>query len=186
MLNLSEIPDAITFQRAIAITQTLMDQLEQGQLPRTELGKLVAKLVSTRDGARGFFVAYLSDPRTFYDETSPELLHALQSSPEVVPELLIKNLAMSTSMEMTHRRNGNPDLAEQSAQVNRRTATILLHLTTDAPIMAEAQALWQGLTTHTGSYAAFFEKWGYDAEQQQAIATRLQEVFPQFETPQSV
>jgi hypothetical protein len=43
----------------------------------------------------------------------------------------------------------------------------------------EAEALWQGLTAEAGSYAAFLKRWGYDAEQREAIAQSLQTVCPE-------
>jgi hypothetical protein len=177
MGNLLQIPDDITFEAAIALTQTLLDQLSLKQL-EDPLQEVAAKLVSTRNGARGFFVAYLTDARPLADRPDPEIVEALKTEPDGVSELLVKNLAMSTAMAMAHRRNAQLDLAEQSLRVSRRSADLIQRVGGDC-LKREAQALWQGVTASSGSYATFLKKWGYDAEQKAAIADRLKEVLPE-------
>jgi hypothetical protein len=173
-----EIPKTITFEDAIAASQNLLNEIEEEQLSEAELGSTVSALVNTANGARGFFVTYLTDDRPFADTPTPTVIQALQSSPETVTELLVKNLAMSTAMEITHHRNDNLELAQQSAQVRDRSTTLMKLLTGDR-LYSEAQALYQSIVTASGTYATFLKKWGYDAEQQKAIATRLQAVFPE-------
>lgn len=174
MVNLFEVPDDITFEAAIALTQRLLDMLTQGPL-ETSLKALVSKLLSTRNGARGFFVAYLTDARPFADHPDSEIIDALKSCPEEVSELLVKNLAMSTAMAITHTRNAQSDQAQQSLQVSRRSADLIGQVGGDR-LMAEAQDLWQSVTASSGSYTTFLKKWGYDAEQKAAIASRLEAV----------
>jgi hypothetical protein len=177
MGNLSQVPDDITFEAAIALTQKLLDRLAQEELPETSLKETVSKLVSTRNGARGFFVAYLTDARPFADHPDPEIIEALKNQPEEVSELLVKNLAMSTAMAIAHSRNAQPDQAQQSLQVSRRSADLIVRVGGDR-LTAEAQSLWQSVTDASGSYTTFLEKWGYDAEQKAAIASRLEDVLP--------
>jgi hypothetical protein len=176
MVNLLEIPDDITFEAAIALTQRLLDTLTQGSL-ETSLKELISKLLSTRNGARGFFVAYLTDVRPLADNPDPEIIEALKSSPEEVSELLVKNLAMSTAMAIAHTRNAQPDQAQQSLQVSRRSADLIGRVGGDR-LSSEAQDLWKSVTDSSGSYQIFLEKWGYDDEQKAAIAARLADVFP--------
>jgi hypothetical protein len=176
MVNLFEVPDDITFEAAIALTQSLLNTLMQGPLEKS-LKELVSKLLSTPNGARGFFVVYLTDARPFADNPDPEIIEALQRSPEEVSELLVKNLAMSTAMAITHTRNAQLDQAQQSLQVSRRSADLINRVGGDR-LTAEAQDLWQGVTASSGSYITFLKKWGYDDEQKAAIASRLGDVFP--------
>ncbi len=173
-----EIPNPMTFEAAIAISRSLLNQMEESQLSDAELGATVSALVNTANGVRGFFVTYLTDSRPFADTPDPAIIQALQSSPETVTEFAIKNLAMSTAMEITHHRNGNSELERQSAQVRDRSTNLLKLLNCDR-LRTEAQALHQSILNDSGSYAGFLKKWGYDAEQQQAIATRLETVFPE-------
>ncbi len=171
-----QVPDDITFEAAIALTQRLLDTLSQEQLDPS-LKEIVSKLLCTRTGARGFFVAYLTDSRPFADEPDPEIIEALKSRPEEVSELLIKNLAMSTAMAITHTRNAQLDQVQQSMQVSRRSADLIGRVGGDR-LTAEAQDLWQGVTDSSGSYTTFLKKWGYDDEQKAAIASRLEDILP--------
>lgn len=173
-----EISNPITFEAAMTASQSLLNQMETGQLSETDLGETVAALVATANGVRGFFVTYLTDSRAFADTPDPVIIQALQSSPDTVTEFVVKNLAMSTAMEITHHRNGNSELEQQSAQVRDRSTTLMKLLTGDR-LHLEAQALYQSIVTASGTYATFLKKWGYDAEQKQAIASRLEAVFPE-------
>jgi hypothetical protein len=158
--------EAITFEQAIALTQDLLEKLPD--LPEPDIQSSITSLVSTENGARGFFVTYLTDDRPFADQPSPAVLQALQTSPGVVSELLVKNLAMSASMAIAHRRNGREDMAQGSDRVLRRSVNLVqgLQMPEVAEIAAQLQA---SATTGEGEYKAFLERWGYDAEQRQKI-----------------
>ncbi|WP_404787752.1 hypothetical protein [Altericista sp. CCNU0014] len=177
MPNSLEVPDSVTFEAAIALTQTLLDRAEQATPDPAEVETAVAKLLATHNGARGFFVAYLTDARALVEALVPAVLPALQTAPAAVSELLVKNLAMSAAMEIAHRRNNNPEQAAQSARVQRRTAALMEQLGFDY-FKTDAEGLWQGIAANIGPYAAFLKRWGYDSEQQEAIAHQLRSVFP--------
>lgn len=169
------VPEGITFQQAIEVTQVLMEQMEQGKLTEAEIASTIAQLVSSENGARGFFVTYLTDDRPFADQPSPSVVEALQSSPEVVSELLVKNLAMSTGMAITHRRNQNEAMAQGSDRVQRRTLQ-LIELTQLPEVAEKAKKLHESTVTGQGSYHLFLDRWGYDAEQRQAIQMAVKQV----------
>lgn len=180
MKPLISVPESVSFEDAITLTQTLLEQWEQGQLAEAELEAPIAALVKTYTGARGFFVVYLSDTRSSLENLYPTLVLALQTVPDIVSELLVKNLAMSTAMEMVHRRNSHTEMAQQSAQVQRRSAALISQL--DGPqIQRELQQLWVGLSNDATPYGTFLQRWGYDAAQRQAIAAHLQQLFPHLE-----
>ncbi|MBD2037324.1 hypothetical protein H6F76_20375 [Leptolyngbya sp. FACHB-321] len=162
--------DDISFADAIAVTQALLNDLEQGNVDA--FGATVRELVRSENGARGFFVTYLSDDRPLADHLTPTLIAALQTSPAIVAPLLIKNLVMSTAMAMTHRRNQNEDLVQGSARVRSRTTQLIQALQLPQ-VQAEAQSLLGTIATKTGDYQAFLERWGYDLEQQQAMQQTL-------------
>jgi hypothetical protein len=167
------VPEGITFEQAIALTQGLLAEIEQGQLSEAAIAATVTALVSSQNGARGFFVTYLMSSSPLADQPSEAVLMALRSQPELVADLLVKNLAMSTAMIITHNRNHNPDLAAGSAQVQRRTNHLIHLLELDA-IVARLHTLLAALATGTGDDQAFLTRWGYDAEQQQAQQQALQ------------
>lgn len=172
----------LSFEQAIAATYSLLDQLEQGAIAPEDLESSLAALVATENGARGFFVTYLSDERSLADQASPAILRALQASPEIVSELLVKNLAMSSAMAIAHRRNADEDLVQGSERVRSRTATLIQQL--QLPLVADkARQLHESATTGTGHYKAFLDRWGYDAEQRQEIQSVIERVMPIQETP---
>lgn len=168
------IPEAISFEQAIAVTQALLEQMEQEELSPSEIELVLRALVSTENGTRGFFVTYLSDDRPFADQPTPAVITALQTAPMVVSPLLIKNLAMSTAMAITHRRNQNEASAQGSDRVRSRSAK-LIQLLQLAELQAQAQALLHSLQTGAGEYQAFLERWSYDTEQRQAMRQALEQ-----------
>lgn len=169
------VPASVSFEEAIALTQLLMAELEQGKLSESELASAVASLVTSENGARGFFVTYLTDSRSLADQPADSVVNALRSSPEVVSELLVKNLAMSTAMILAHTRSQSPDLAQGSERVQRRTAH-LIQQTQLAQVQTKIHALLESLASGMGLYQSFLKRWGYDVEQKQAIAQALQRV----------
>ncbi|HEY9618415.1 MAG TPA: hypothetical protein V6C64_16350 [Microcoleaceae cyanobacterium] len=168
------IPEAISFEQAIAVTQALLEQMEQEELSTSEIELVLRALVSTENGARGFFVTYLSDDRPFADQPAPAVIAALKTAPQVVSPLLIKNLAMSTAMAITHRRNQHEELAQGSDRVRSRSAQ-LIQLLQLPELQTQAQALLHSIQTGTGDYQAFLDRWSYDTEQRQAIHQTLEQ-----------
>ncbi|MDX2256586.1 MAG: hypothetical protein NW214_13825 [Pseudanabaenaceae cyanobacterium bins.39] len=161
----------ITFEQAIAHTENL---LSRSDLDEARMQSAIADLIKTANGARGFFVCFLTGIWELADNPSPALIQALQSEPQMVAELLVKNLAMSTAMAITHRRQGNLDLAHGSDLVARRSALLIEKI--DLPeVRTIAQQMRDSAMMSTGEYAAFLEKWGYDAEQKQAIADAMKD-----------
>jgi hypothetical protein len=82
---------------------------------------------------------------------------------------------MSTAMQIAHTRNQDLDLAQGSERVQQRTIQLIQR--TQLPlIQAKLHALSETITTGTGRYQSFLERWGYDAEQRIAIQQVLQRV----------
>jgi len=177
MLSSQEaIPSDITFEQAIALTQSLLSQMATTSLQPTEIEATITGLVKSENGARGFFVTYLTSEQTLADNPSPEVVQALQSSPEIVAELLVKNLAMSAAMAVTHRRRQDEEMARGSDRVRSRTARLIQLV--ELPTVGElSQRLWESAATGEGSYKAFLQRWGYDAEQRQVICQALGKVW---------
>ncbi len=163
----------MTFEAAIALTQSLLSQIEAG-MSSTEAEAAITDLVKSENGARGFFVTYLTSG-TLADNPPPEVVRALQSSPEVVAELLVKNLAMSAAMAVTHRRHQKTEMAQGSDRVRDRT-TRLIQMVKLPAIGEIARSLRDSAAMGEGSYEAFLQRWGYDAEQRQVICQALAEV----------
>jgi len=154
-----------TFEQAIAYTAQI---LEQSDLTSDELSQAIAKLIGTEYGARGFFVTYLTGDWAIADQ--PFVIQALRTVPTPASELLVKNLAMSTAMAITHRRQGHEQQALGSERVRDRAAKLIALV--DHPEIARIAALMlTSAQVGTGVYGDFLQKWGYDQEQKAAIAS---------------
>lgn len=169
---IDSIPDHVTFEQARALTQSLLSHMEQGDILESDIFRTIEKLVSTLAGSRGFFVSYLTDDRPFADQPCKQTLAALATSPEIVSELLVKNLAMSSAMILTHRRQDNEEMAQQSARVRERSSQLIKAL--DLPEFSEKFAqLLTTIETGSGAYQSFLDRWNYDPEQRQAMAEAI-------------
>ncbi len=162
------VPPTVSFEQAIALAQSLLEHMEQGTLSEEQVESVISALVATENGARGFFVTYLSTDSSLPDQPIPAVIQALQSSPTVVAPLLVKNLSMSTAMAIVHRRSQREDMAQGSDRVHRRSLQLIQALQTPE-LASEAQSLVESIQTHTGTYQAFLERWSYDETQQTAI-----------------
>jgi hypothetical protein len=171
--NMTQIGSEITFEEAIAATESLLEQVEANQLSPEQIGEAIAALVQSENGARGFFVTYLVSSSSLARHPSEELVQALRSSPDIVAELLAKNVAMSAAMALTHRRNDDEPMAQSSEQVRDRSAALIKLVDLDA-VYDRCRKLLESAVTGAGRYQAFLDRWGYDAEQRQLICEALE------------
>lgn len=167
MNNLSQ-SESLSFSKAIKATQLLMDKMTTKELSETEIEQKISSIVSTKNGARGFFVPYLTSDLALADNPSVGVINGLKSSIEVVCELLIKNLAMSSAMAITHSRNNDLNNVDGSKRVCRRTSNLIQQIKLEL-VKEELQQLKTTIDTGYGDYQDFLERWDYDAEQKQAI-----------------
>ncbi|MCU7243085.1 MAG: hypothetical protein GPJ07_06700 [Microcystis aeruginosa G13-07] len=161
----------ISFENAIQQTQDLLSQIEF--LDAKTITQKFTELVSTENGARGFFVTYLTSDLSHTEYPSLEVITALKTSPIFVNELLVKNLAMSTAMVIYHRSQGDKENAQGSEKVQEKTGQLIKQLLSPA-LGEKLQQLATSLNTGQGEYQAFLELWGYDNCQRQAIAEIIQ------------
>jgi hypothetical protein len=162
------VPANIKFDEAIALTQTFVTKLKNNDLTADKIIEFVSQLVQTPNGARGFFVTYLTAPEPICDNPHPEIITALQNHPEVAAELLVKNLAMSTAQQLYHQRRNDREMAASSAIVAARTTTIIQQLKLPQ-IQEMCRELVASDLTGIGAYSEFLVRWGYDEEQKKAI-----------------
>lgn len=159
----------LSFEGAIAQAEKL---LADPSLSPAELQQRITELLQTSNGARGFFVTFLTGEW----QISPEVISAVQAVPQPSAELMVKNLVMSTAMAITHQRQGDAQQAEGSRRVAQRSSHLLqawLDRDSTCPVKEIARAMYTSATTNQGEYTDFLRKWGYDPEQLQAIATVL-------------
>lgn len=164
--------ESITFEGAIELTQSLLSFMEADRLLQGDIEQAVTSLVKTQNGARGFFVTYLTDDQQEPDHPSPGVVEALRSAPEIVAELLVKNLAMSAAMVVYHSRHQSEEMAAGSARVQKRSRNLIQILQMPACQTLASQML-ESLQNAKGEYEEFFQRWGYDNEQKLAIGSAV-------------
>jgi hypothetical protein len=100
------------------------------------------------------------------------LVDLVAAGPAVLSELLVKNLAMSTAMALTHERQNHPEGAAGSRQVQRRSLTFLRALLGPA-LHTRLATLQAAALGEANADTDFLRKWGYDEAQRAAIAQVL-------------
>ncbi len=170
------VPINIKFDEAIALTQTFLAKLKSDDLTDDKILNFVSQLVQTPNGARGFFVTYLTAPdpicvgvaSPLENRPHPEIITALKTHPEIAADLLVKNLAMSTAQQLYHHRRNDREMVASSGMVATRTTKIIQEL--NLPQIQEmCRELLTTCRTGSGDYAEFLVRWGYDDEQKKAI-----------------
>ncbi|NDG74803.1 MAG: hypothetical protein EBX49_05575 [Synechococcaceae bacterium WB8_1B_136] len=160
-----------SFQQAMEITAQWLGLWEGGELSDEVLADRVAELVESRDGARGFFVVALAGDCPLMDRLPEPLVLALRGAGAGVVDLTARNLAMSTAMALHHQRQGDGGQQAGSERVQLR-CTELLRLLEPEQVKDRLETLLAA-TAGQGEDVAFLQRWGYDAEQQAAIAAAV-------------
>ncbi|MEM7591199.1 MAG: hypothetical protein AAF383_06715 [Cyanobacteria bacterium P01_A01_bin.83] len=167
MTNQSKL-ESLSFPQAIAATQSLMDQIDANELSEAEVQQAVSSILSTKNGGRGFFVSYLTSNLSLADNPSLGIIKGLSSAIELSSELLVKNLAMSYAMSISHNRHNDHESEKDSLKVYHRTSNLIHKINSDL-IWQELQKLQSTLMGESKKYQSFLERWNYDAEQKRAI-----------------
>ncbi len=170
--SILSVPANIKFDEAISLTQIFLTKLNKNELTSAQILTFVSELVQTANGARGFFVTYLTAKDPICDEPQPEIIAALQAHPDIAADLLVKNIAMSTAQQLYHHRRNDSEMAAASATVATRTSKIIHQL--NLPQIDDlCRELVQTINTGTGAYSDFLTHWGYDDAQKNAIAQSI-------------
>ena len=156
------------FQQAMEITAAWLQQWENEEISDEVLADRVGEMVTSRDGARGFFVVSLAGDSALMDRLPDAVVGQLRHAGEAVVDLSVRNLAMSTAMALQHRRSGDQAQQAGSERVTVRCIE-LLRLLDPALVKERLEQLLAAALDNTGEDVAFLEKWGYDADQRKAI-----------------
>jgi len=175
----SSFEDAQVLGRQLA--NSLVTSRTKGEPLSQESTNLLRALISTTAGARGWFVTLLTDPDfepLFVSPMEEVLLQAIASNPEPNIKLMTMNVAMSTATELAHLARGHPDLAKASRMTRDRSTMILTELMGRLPGLKDSvKALLSAVTPEeplpASEWVKFCDKWGYSAEQKEAIRRQL-------------
>ena len=162
-----------TFKEAMQASMIWCKSWENNEISDEVISDRIGELIKTMEGARGFFVVSLSIDCPLMDRFPDALIFQLRSAGEIVVDLTVKNLAMSSAMIITHRKNGNPQQI-QSERIKMRCIE-LLKLLDSNQVKKRLDVLLEA-TKGNGEDLKFLERWEYDDEQVNAISKSIYEV----------
>ncbi len=163
-----------SFEEAMNAALYWCNAWEVGELSDEVLADRVADLLVSRNGARGFFVITLASDCPLMDRLPHSLILQLREAGEIVVDLTVRNLAMSSAMALHHQRNQDSKQQEGSERVTARCID-LLRLLEPHQVKQRLEDLLEA-TKGKGNDQDFLERWGYDNEQKQAIALSIASV----------
>ena len=162
-----------TFKQAMDATMLWCKSWENDEISDEVISDRIGELIKTVEGARGFFVVSLSIDCPLMDRFPDALIFQLRTSEEIVVDLTVKNLAMSSAMMLTHRKNNDPQ-EMQSERIKARCIE-LLKLLDSNQVKKRLDVLLEA-TKGNGKDLKFLNRWGYNDEQINAISESIYEV----------
>ena len=162
-----------TFKEAMQATILWCKSWENEEISDEVISDRIGELIKTKEGARGFFVVSLSIDCPLMDRFPDALIFQLRSSGDIIVDLTVKNLAMSSAMVIKHHDN-NDSQEIQSERIKIRCIE-LLKLLDSNQVKKILDVLLEG-TKGTGKDLIFLKKWGYNDEQINAISESIYEV----------
>ncbi len=162
-----------TFKQAMDATMIWCKSWENDEISDEVIADRIGELIKTVDGARGFFVVSLSIDCPLMDRFPDALIFQLRNSREIVVDLVVKNLAMSSAMVITHREKNNPQEI-QSERIKIRCIELLKLL--DSNKVKEHLDLLLAATKGNGTYLKFLNRWDFNEQQINAISESIYKV----------
>ena len=162
-----------TFKEAMQASMLWCKSWENEEISDEVISDRVGELIKTVEGARGFFAVSLSIDCPLMDRFPDALIFQLRSSGEIVVDLTVKNLAMSSAMVITHRKNNDPQ-EFQSERIKIRCIELLKLL--DSNQVKERLDVLLDATKGNGEDLKFLNKWDYNNEQVNAISESIYKV----------
>ena len=162
-----------TFKEAMQASMIWCKSWENDEISDEVISDRIGELIKTVEGARGFFVVSLSMDCPLMDRFPDALIFQLRSSEEIVVDLTVKNLAMSSAMVVTHREN-NDAQENQSERIKIRCIE-LLRLLDSNKVKKRLDVLLEA-TKGYGKDLSFLKKWGYNNKQIKAISESIYKV----------
>ena len=162
-----------TFKEAMEATMIWCKSWENDEISDEVISDRIGELIKTVEGARGFFVVSLSIDCPLMDRFPDALIFQLRSSGDIVIDLTVKNLAMSSAMVITHHKN-NDSQEIQSERIKIRCIELLKLLDSNA-VKKRLDVLLEATKGH-GTDLKFLDRWGYNDEQITAISESIYKV----------
>ena len=162
-----------TFKEAMQASMIWCKSWENGEISDEVISDRIGELTKTVEGARGFFVVSLSIDCPLMDRLPDALIFQFRSSGEIVVDLTVKNLAMSSAMVVKHKENNDP-LEAQSERIKIRCIELLKLL--DSTKVKNRLDILLEATKGNGEDFKFLTQWAYNEKQIKAISESIFEV----------
>ena len=159
-----------TFKQAMEATIIWCKSWENDEISDEVISDRIGELIKTIEGARGFLVVSLSIDCPLMDRLPDALIFQLRSSGEIVVDLTVKNLAMSSAMVITHGQNN--DIQEFQSERIKIRCIELLKLLDSNKVKERLSNLLEATKGH-GSDLKFLQKWDYNDEQINEISNSI-------------
>ncbi len=163
-----------SFEEAINASSLWCSAWEEGELSDEVLADRVSELLESRDGSRGFFAFTLSSNSPLMDRLPDALIFRIREAGEIIVDLTVKNLAMSTAMALHHQLNQKTEQKAASENIKRRCIE-LLRLLEPNTVKKRLEILLDG-TKGKGKDVDFLNRWNYDDEQKKEIANAINSI----------
>ena len=120
-----------SFLQSINIAKNWCKEWDDELLSDEVLADRIKELISTKNGARGFFAYALSDGEcTLLDKLPSSIIFIFREIGDHIVEITIKNLFMSSAQIINHQKDKNFEYAERSNQISERCINLLKELDT--------------------------------------------------------
>ncbi len=162
-----------TFKQAMEATMIWCKSWENDEISNEVIADRIGELIRTVEGARGFFVVSLSIDCPLMDRFPDALIFQLRGSGELIVDLTVKNLAMSSAMLIRHRENNDPQEI-QSERIKHRCIELLKLL--DSSLVKKRLDVLLEATKGNGTDLIFLNRWNYNQKQIEAILESINEV----------
>ena len=163
-----------TFEEAMNVSIHWCKAWEEGELSDEVLADRVSELLTSQEGARGFLVISLASDFPLLDRCPEAIVVQLRKAGEIIINLTVKNLAMSSAMDVHHKRHKNETQRAGSERVNARCIELLRLLEPNKVKKYLEEMLYE--VEVNASNSEFIKRWGYDEEQKKAIISSIYKV----------
>jgi len=162
-----------SFTQAINISAKWCKEWGEDLLSEEVLADRIAELIKTKNGLRGFFAYALSDKDCLLLDKLPfSLIFKLNEGRDIVVEIVVKNLIMSTAQIIIHQRDKNHEYEISSEIISERCKNILKLLETKLVTKTINQVL-KDLDNMGNSFDSSIK---YDSEQKEFIKKQILEI----------
>ncbi|WP_320664965.1 hypothetical protein [Prochlorococcus sp. MIT 1223] len=163
-----------SFEQAMNVASLWCNSWEKGSLSDEVLADRIAELVATKIGARGFLVIALSSDCPLMDRLPDPIVFQLRKAGELIVELTVKNLVMSSAMSLHHKNQGDKELSLKSERITARCTDLLRSL--EPNIVKKHLESFLEATEGRGDQVRFLENWHYSEEQKLEIAISINSI----------